>query len=415
MPTGAKSSPVPLIIFIVLFVFSTVGLVLVAMELAAARHQMNEGFDPSAHGAARFDTMPGLKRELVKLTADKTELGIRIEKYKKVIGSGEEIDKLEGELRDRLRADVEQIAEGKGPPLLTYIVNLKSEYAKFQAQHQRSMAENATRIKNLQAEIEKAQTQVREKQALVDERDRTIENLNLKKDQEVKALRDEAEALRAQLTKIGEELNNVKSDRDEGFRRRDLIIAKQNEELREIRREKVTGTTGGQGTPYDPDREAPDGKVILVDRNTGIIVDIGRKAGVRPGLRFQLYGVQADGSRIKRGDIEIRAVQPEISRAVLLGGGNPIDVVQNGDILVNPAFHPGRVKIFVADDGFTEVQLQNFRDLLANYGSVLEKEVSVRTDYVIIKPGQQGRVSEKARDWGIPMIPADDLTAMLGR
>ncbi len=415
MPAGMKASPVPLIVFIALFVFSTVGLVLVAMELAAARHQMNEGFEPSAHGAARFDTMPGLKRELVKLNADKTELGIKIEKYKKVIGSTDEIDKLEGELRDRLRAEVEEIAEGKGPSLLAYIVRLKSDYAKLQAQYQKDMAETAARIKNLQAETEKVRAQVREKQALVDERDRTIENLNLKKSQEVKALRDEAEALRAQLTRIGEELNNVKADRDEGFRRRDLIIAKQNEELREMRREKVAGVSGGQGTPYDPDREAPDGKVILVDRHTGIIVDIGRKAGVRPGLRFQVYGVQADGSRVKRGDIEIKTVQPEISRAVLLGGENPVGLIQTGDILVNPAFHPGRAKIFVADDVFTEIQLQNFRDLLANYGSVLEKDVTVRTDYLIIKPGQAGSVIEKARDWQIPMIPADDLSALLGR
>ncbi len=171
---------------------------------------------------------------------------------------------------------------------------------------------------------------------------------------------------------------------------------------------------GGEARWFDPAREAADGKILLVDRNDGIAVDIGAKKGARKGLRFDVYSIGADGARIHRGRIVLQDVLTEISRAQLEGGGDPTAILRKGDVIVSPAFSAGAPAIFVADSVFGDASKQALAEALGRCGSVLEKALSRRTDYLIVGP-HKGDFFDKARQLGVTMIPAEQLEPYLGR
>ena len=68
-PQATKGNPVPLIIFIVLFVFSTVGFALAVVEWANLKEQMNAGFNRQDPAGRIIDERQGLKLALQEAEA----------------------------------------------------------------------------------------------------------------------------------------------------------------------------------------------------------------------------------------------------------------------------------------------------------------------------------------------------------
>lgn len=171
---------------------------------------------------------------------------------------------------------------------------------------------------------------------------------------------------------------------------------------------------GAEARWFDPARESSDGKIILVDRPTGIAIDIGARKGARKGLRFDVYSIGADGARVRRGRIVLEDVLTEISKARFEGEGDPTAVLRKGDIIVSPAFSAGTPAVFVADSVFGDASKQALAEALARCGSVLEKTLSRRTDYLVVGP-HKGDLFDKARQLGVTIIPAEQLEPYLGR
>jgi len=175
-----------------------------------------------------------------------------------------------------------------------------------------------------------------------------------------------------------------------------------------------TARFGAEARWFDPAREPADGKVILVDRSTGIAVDIGAKKGARKGLRFDVYSVEADGAREHRGRIVLEDILTEISKARLEDSSDPTAVLRKGDILVSPAFSAGTPAVFVADSVFGDASKQALAEELDRCGSVLDKGLSRRTDYLVVGP-HKGDLFDKARQLGVTIIPSEQLDPYLGR
>jgi len=411
-----KGSPVPLIIFIVLFVFSAVGLVLVAMELASARDLTDAGFNPSERDALTYTrkqmhngVLVGLKQAL-KLNKERIQtLEYQVEQFQKMTGSLNP-EKLREDTKNLVKR-ILKIEREQTPSLMEFIQMLEQEKNKLKIQADRERQDKEQRVANLKAEVDKTGAKLKTMQTTIDERDAKIEQLNLTLRRERDKLQKEAKDVRTKLDATNDKmLDETRKLKDE-VKRLERIVKVLTDRLREVQKKK---TFGGKGVPFDKDNEPPDGKVILVERDTGVIVNIGRKKGVRRGLRFEVFSVKGDGTRIKQGDLEIKTVFPDISRAILVGGESPVDVVSKGDIIVNPAFDPGRARIFVADTVFDDARKQKLRDDLKKYGSALEPQLTIRTDYLIIGP-KRGKFIDQAEKWGIPLIREDDLLPLLGR
>jgi len=356
--------------------------------------------------------------KLKKTEADLRDLTVDMKKYNATIGTiGPE--GLDGELK-QLRQRVVSVTERGGEISASETQTLMGLFAILEGQKnrlERQVKEQADAAKTekdqLKESVATEQAKVKEKQTLVDQREADIKQ----KDDAIKEADEqrkrEAGTLRAALKQARDEKEALEAEKNEKIRLLEHSVVELQKQLQKIREEVAGGVK--QGVDFKPEKEIPDGKVILVDREAGIVLDIGQKKGVRAGLRFQVYNEKADGTRINVGEIEVKTVYPEISRAILLGEqDDPVQVVHKGDVLINPAFHPGRAKVFVADTPFDAAKKQAFRDALAEYGSVLEDDVSGRTDYLIIGT-QPGKLMERAQQFGVVMIREEDLNRFLGR
>lgn len=421
-PSTTRGNPVPLIIFIVLFVFSTVGLVLVAMELADARKLMDTGFNPNAPASKRvIDDLEakgeGLKQALLKAKEEVLEREIVVEQYKEFTGlpDAAKLDGKKKELRDR----IEKILHGRGKPTVAPAATfvgllevLEKEKLLLDEQIRDMKLAHEQEIKGLRTRLKAEEAAVTEKQTAVDERDEQIEKLKNKLSEDAMNAKQEATTLRAALEKTRAQMDEMRTELMERIAMLEADNANLRRQIVDLRREK--GPLKGKTIDFTTAGEPADGKVILVDREAGVIVDIGRKKGVRRGLEFEVYLQKGDGTRVKRGKIQIKTVFPEISRAILVDGGDPTQLIYKNDIIINPAFDPGRAKVFVADTTFDAVKKQAFRDALSEYGSVLEEDLTLRTDYLIIGT-QKGKFVEKAQKLSIVMIREGELNAFLGR
>ncbi len=409
---------VALIVFIVLFVLSATGLGIVSTHLVSALDQMNLGLTPSTPGAAKYAEAKGLKMKLLERDRNIDELGAEIERFKKVVGV-ESVTKLEETFKNRLQA----IKEGVGEPgpaeaqtVMAFVHVLEKEKVLLTERIREQLRAHETERAKLAARIAEEEIKTQEKQKAVEERDAQIEKLNASITEEHTASQQEIGTLRAEVDKARDETKNLTKDKNQQIDLLDKEIVRLKEQLKTLRKER---TFEGKPTEYDSERETADGRIILVDRDAGIIVDIGMKKGVRRGLRFEVYTSKPDGTRVRRGDIEIKTVHPEISRANFIGTGDPLELFHAGDIIVNLAFDPGRARLFVADSVFDDAKKQAFREALAEYGSVLEDELTIRTDYLIVgaqssATGAGGLVS-RAEKLGITIIREEDLNRLLGR
>jgi len=414
---NGKSNPVPLIIFIVLFVFSTTGLVLVAIELSKARKQMDEGFNRTARGAQKIDETMGLKRKYQESQLRIHDLEETLDVYRKVTGVANR-DDLKQELKN-ITDRVLKVRDGRGEAtaapaknLVSLVLLLEQEKIRLQKEIDDLAAAAKRTETTLRNRLTAEETAVAEKQAAIVERDDQIEKLkDAAAEERMIATRVKAEQTAA-LERTRQKLDEQRADLMEKVRILEAQVQDLLAQLDRLRREK--GVLAGKPKDFEPTVEPADGKVILVDREAGVILDVGRKKGIRRGLRFDVYLQKADGTRVKRGEIEVKTVFPEISRAVLVKGGYPTEFIYKNDIIVNPAFDPGRAKVFVADTTFDAAKKQSFRDALSEYGSVLEDDLSVLTDYLIVGT-QKGNLVEQAQKLGVIIIRENDLNAFLGR
>ena len=130
-----RGNPVPLIIFIVLFVFSAVAFVLVAMRLADVNEHMNQGLNPDSEEARDYERTRGLKLKLKQEQARVKELITEVGVYRELTGSVNtaKLQKQVNDLAETMIRDINARAPKKElTDLLTNVVNKVIDSKKFE-------------------------------------------------------------------------------------------------------------------------------------------------------------------------------------------------------------------------------------------------------------------------------------------
>lgn len=416
-----RSNPVPLIIFIVLFVFSTAAAVLLFIDLSKVREEMDKGFRQSDQNivnrlvAEYTDNVGGLKVALQNASRKDHALEEGIQKYKRILGG--DTQELQQEM-ERVNARMRAVLDGDGTPgpsdsttLVGLIHVLEREKLSLQDQIDGLKRASESDRARLLGELKQVQENVKETRLLVDQRDAEIDRLTGE-------LRDAQASAKTTSDSLRQNFDKRVLEMEAQIRERDQTILRQADEVNQLR-ERIRIFTAaksatGEEAEYKPETDTADGKVILIDRETGVIVNIGRKHGVQRGLKFYVYSEKGDGTRINRGEISVTTVYPEISRAILLGDEDPLEVLHVDDIVVNVAFDPNKPKVFVADTTFDAAQKQAFREVLEEHGGILEDEPSARTDFLIVG-SREGKYLKQAIELGAVIIRESALNELLGR
>jgi len=415
-----------LIIFVVLFVFAAVGFVLVAIELTEARRQINAGFLPTGRDASVVKEIDGVNgKGLMRALQDEKQ---RVREKEDLLlafvdrtGVSHTSDIPASKLDDTmaaLRTRVKETLDGKGEvtvasaTLVDLLALVEKEKLSLEDKVRDAVAEREKRETELQMRVDGLEKDLAQQEEIVKDRAGEITKLNDTLAEDRALHRQEVAAFKRTIAEQQKTAEDNEAVRLERIRILEAEVADLRARLARYQQER--GGTAAARETFDPANEPADGKVILVTRDSGIMINIGTKEGVRRGLRFDVYLPKGDGTRLKRGEIEIKTVRDDISRGILVGGGDPTEVVYVNDIITNVAFDPGRAKVFVADDVFDDAKKQAFREALAEHGSVLEDEVTVRTDYLIVG-AQEGNFVKRARELKVVEIPEGELNRFLDR
>ncbi|MGQ0552656.1 MAG: hypothetical protein ACT4PU_05505 [Planctomycetota bacterium] len=136
--------------------------------------------------------------------------------------------------------------------------------------------------------------------------------------------------------------------------------------------------------PPAPDQD--DGHLLSVSPSAGIAyIDVGGVHGVRRGMRFEVLRAGKDGVVQRRGTIEVREVQDDMSLVALLGEPNPFDPMLAGDLIRNPHFEPGKsLRFFLLGDFPLTMSKEFTTARLRELGSEVDETVGTHTDVLVL-------------------------------
>jgi len=147
-----------------------------------------------------------------------------------------------------------------------------------------------------------------------------------------------------------------------------------------------------------PDREIaafqPDGKVILVDNQTGIVhIDVGREDRVYRGLTFSVYEKNAPIPKDGKGKAEIQVfdVDRRVSAARIVDSGTKRPVVAE-DVIANLVWDSERENLFVVagefdvdgDGGIDSEGVAKIAALIGKWGGKVGESVVPQTDFLVL-------------------------------
>jgi hypothetical protein len=147
-----------------------------------------------------------------------------------------------------------------------------------------------------------------------------------------------------------------------------------------------------------PDKEAPafqpDGSVVLVNEAAGVIhINLGSDDRVYQGLTFSVYdrsaGIPRDGK--PKAQVEVFTIDKKVSAARVLSSDRKNPIV-TGDLIANLIWDPAKQNQFIVvgdfdlnGDGKTDFDgVTRIEALIQRWGGAVSKEVTPRTDYVIL-------------------------------
>jgi hypothetical protein len=249
-----------------------------------------------------------------------------------------------------------------------------------------------------------------------------------KDDLQAKADKTDQDA-KAQLTKMAADLKDA------------------NDKLTDLKEKDAATEVKNLEAPSEGKPIPTDWKIVRMDRSgKQPFINLGRSAGVRPGLTFSIHGQGPDGRPIpaSKGTLEVlNVVDDNLSQGQVVSVKDAFkDPILPGDFLYNPIFHPGGAQHVVIagridmhgtkGDDVAEfkrlldrqnVVVDGFVDL-AGDGS-LKGKLTVGTDYLVLgditdlKDGLPAQktiqdLQEAARRNGVRIVTARDFLDSMG-
>jgi len=263
------------------------------------------------------------------------------------------------------------------------------------------------------------------------------ETIIQKKDETLKALKDEYEQLSSryseQLDNIKEQQRRAEDERDKDVQLKgsleeklaqkkseyESIISQKKNEILKIQAEKYGRTAYSEVNKqktFQPEEEKEDGTVIYTDPlSQSVYIDLGKESNVIPGLKFDVYRNAKQGNKKFIGRIEVQKIQDKISTATIIEIVDPLDPIVDGDLLSNPMYRKDK-PVYVAFAGsLHNVTNEEATKFIEKIGAKVEKRVNAKTNYVIV--GYQVEDNLNYRDaakFGIPLMTEQVLFQYIG-
>ena len=414
---AGASSPVPLIIFVVLFVFALGASVMMWREQHDLNDRINGGYRGGLADNLEFKHFENRETEGYKfrLIEQARRLEAKIADFNKLEGfAGLGVSEVK-EWGDRVKRRSQELGVKMGDndvlKLTVYAERLELRIQQLQT--------NLKALEDEKADIEEKRQQLaKDKNAEIAGKNESIANLRTeasdttgrhtqettKNNQEIAQLRETiSQKDEAHLTETEKKNQQATALKDK--------IAQLEKQLAQLQDRDAKG--------FDPQIAAVDGKVIHVNlQERTAMLDVGRQDGVRRGLRFDVYEVGVGGRRRLKGQVEVKSVHAEISYAGILGMSDELDPILTDNILVSPAFERGKPMVFTIEPkDFDETDVAVLRTKLERFGNKLVAKPALNVRYCVIgerlAKGKRAVADECAR-LGIPVIKMSDLENVLG-
>lgn len=213
-----------------------------------------------------------------------------------------------------------------------------------------------------------------------------------------------------------------------------------------------------------------DGKIVHADEKTGTVtIDIGRAAGVRKGMLFDVFEIRRNGDRVRKAKIQVTKLEAEYSTAIVLAAQDPqpfcsncgwqayesymhycpyctdgddtnsdsipddarkltpgarelmivspdpLNPLAEGDLVSNPFFERGRRYTFALGGTTAFRSRDEIRKFIEAHGSEFQDKLSLSTDVLVVGVGPDvENAVQEARKLGVKVIHERDLFTFWG-
>jgi len=163
-----------------------------------------------------------------------------------------------------------------------------------------------------------------------------------------------------------------------------------------------------------------DGEVAHADQKLGLAwIDLGRSAGVRRGLKFEAFQYGKGGVKKRKGKLEIRTVEDNMSQCAVIEQTDPFDPIVKGDLISSPLFDKQKQQVFVfIGDKLTNERygMDELRRRIEENGAKVADQITVDTDFAVaIENAEQDPRFEQAIQFGVIVMREPELLDFLGR
>ena len=253
----------------------------------------------------------------------------------------------------------------------------------------------------LEKERKEASIRIQNMKVLKDQTEKEVQRLK----QELAGARSESdgqlEKFRKETEKQNTELNKELGDLKLQASQKNEKIERLNSKIRKL--EKVAKRSKGPASPtvsttkkpWTNDRELPDGKIVRIDNSLRVaIVDIGRKQGIKRGMRFNIYRDSGAARRHLKGQLIVKKVHDLISEAFV-------------------TYQRGLGQNFHLTGEFIDPPKSDVEELIRKAGGVMVAEFGPTVDYIVIGKNPEITTISKAQDLRVPYLREHQVTGFL--
>lgn len=224
-----------------------------------------------------------------------------------------------------------------------------------------------------------------------------VERLEQEKNDALAQKDQQLTQIQGSLDAATEEGNKARVERQNADRSNEVTVARMNRQINELQA-KVEALRPSGFNAEDILTKA-DGHIIRsVPGSDVVYIDLGRTAGVRPGLGFEVYSPRGERRSDYRGkaSVEVTSVSDNTAECKVTRATATQPIVE-GDILVNIAFERGRKPKFVVRGDF-DLNYDGERDfdgteritaLIRQWGGQVVPELDESVDFVVLGVGPQ--------------------------
>jgi len=396
----AKSSPMPLIVAVILFVVSFFACVYTVTLLSGKDGQIKKAEDSLVKAKkAREEALVEQQQwaEMVTGSID-TSLEAVVQKIELLRGS--------------IRKDFSEILPSEPPSDLNSLDAVTDAQTRL-IHALKEVNDRAT------AEISRLETDNAGFEGQIDE-------IRAQFDEEVEEARAAAEAAerrsdRARKT-YDEQIASLTAQFDEGRERTEKQIRqlanerdKYREELAMLKEEADKART--VQVVESSTEDTYDGKLLVVDDQNGfVVINRGRKEHI---LRDLVFSVRSpDG--VEKGKIEVRKIHEEVSFCAIVGE-TPLPMTR-GDLIYSAAYAPDKELVFVLLPPFSSrhASTGSLAAELERYGNKVVDTVTLSTSFLVVGGGVTQTQLEaeenvaRAKQFGVPLLREELLTDYVG-